>query len=147
MRGKSKNKSAVIFVDEESLVPTSGWSSSGGKESSDWGRAKSQDHIGHRFHASFRNYLFSENSVLSRLFSSLVPPFGRFQRIPTDHQGTFLSIFILFAIIYLGHVKSRIISRSYALVASGVLSIGYVVGISLVIFLMSYLTKTKITFR
>ncbi|CAG7726670.1 unnamed protein product [Allacma fusca] len=154
MKNNYKNKSSVIFIDEESLLPEEAWEEKNGRRDKtsklrgSWNKIKSiPEGKAGSFPETFRNYLFSENSVLTRLFSSLLPPFGRFQRVAVDPQGTFLSAFLLCAVIYLGYVRSRSITRSNAFLSSVVLSGGYICITAAAVSLMSIVTKTIITFR
>lgn len=100
-----------------------------------------------RLPTTFMNYLFSQNSVVSRLATSLCPPFGKYKRIPVDAEGSFLSCFLLVCTLYYGYVNSRGESRINALFLSSSLAVGYLVTISGVTWLLSFCTKTIITLR
>lgn len=99
------------------------------------------------FPQTFVNYLFSQNSVIIRLLTSLCPPFGKYKRIPVDAEGSFLSCFLLICTLYWGYVNSRGESRMNAFVLSSSLTIGYLLIISGATWLLSFCTKTIITMR
>jgi len=86
----SKKKSAVTFIDEESLVPSSGWEEfDNAKHQVSSLRRTFKNIRGYQETGAtgFKNYLFSQKSVVVRLVSSLLPPCGKFKRIAVDPQG------------------------------------------------------------
>jgi hypothetical protein len=165
--GRKKKESSVVFIgdDKEPLLlqQNNAWSpitSNGNKnttnKSSQVNRrndtsSKSNNNALDRittFPGSFTRYLFSKSSVIVRMLSSLCPPLGRFKRIAVDFEGSFLSTFILTATVYWGLVnKSKEGSRLISLLHSLVLTLGYLLVVSISTWTLALLTKTAITLR
>lgn len=149
-----RHDSSVIFIgeDEEPLLKEA-WGdrkpkgrSKNGKPGSALRRLASPSKA-RRLPATFFNYLFSEKSVITRLVTSLFPPFGRYKRIPVDAEGSFLSCFLLVCTLYWGYVNAKGEPRVNALFLSSSLTVGYLITVSSVTWLLSFCTKTIITLR
>lgn len=157
--------SSVIFIGEDEVpLLKDGWredSNKGGLKNGS--KASSRNHKNstsslrksslsaagrlQSFPGTFKRYLFSESSVITRLVTSLCPPVGKYKRIPVDAEGSFLSCFLLACTLYWGFVNSRGEARINALFMSSSLTVGYLLAISGVTWLLSFCTKTIITLR